>query len=106
MEGINESSFIANILPREKIAFLKLLELFDVKLLQILKEELRQGNRILNVSGTVSDETVVVVLSQPFKSKYEKHGLQFSSLNDPHDGGDYYSTPQPKPCTLVAPLKR
>ena len=105
MEGINESSFIANILPKEKISFLKLLERFDVKLLHILKEELKQGNRILSVSDNLSDHTMVVVLIHPFKKKYETDGLQFSSLNDPHDGGDYYSTPEFKPYTLTAPVK-
>ena len=106
MEGIDETGFIATILPKEKIAWLKLLKNLDAKLLQIIKEELQQGNKILNVSDQLSDEAMIVVLSKPFKRKYEINELQFESSADPHHGGDCYSTSQPKPHTLTAPLKR
>ena len=105
MNGIDESSFIPTILPKEKLAFLKMLGRFDPKLLQILKEEVDQGNKISIVSDNLSTEAMVVILSRPFKKKYQTDGLKFGSSNNPHDSGDYYSTSQPKPFTLIAPLK-
>lgn len=105
MNGINESSFISTLLPKQKIAYLKLLDKFDAKLLLILLEEVNQGNKILSVSD-LSDGTMVVLLSNPFKRKYETDGLQFGSSTNPHDSGDYYSTAQPKLHTLTAPLER
>ena len=106
MNGIDESSFVATSLPKEKITWLKLLKNFDEKLLQILEEEIKQGNKILIVRDQLSDEAMMVVLSKPFKRKYEINELQFESSADPHHGGDCYSTSQRKPHTLTAPLKR
>ena len=106
MTGINESNFIVTLLPKEKIAFLKMLEHLHAKLVPILKEELKQGNKILSVNDNVSGEAMVVILSNPFKRKYDIDGLQFESSNNPHDGGDSYSTSQPMSHTLTAPLKR
>jgi hypothetical protein len=106
MTGVNESDFIINLLPKEKIAFLKELEHVDAKLLLILKEELKQGNKILSVNDHVSGQALVVVLTNPFSRKYVIDGLQFESSNNPHDGGDSYLTPQPMPHTLTAPIKR
>jgi hypothetical protein len=104
MNGIDESHFIPTILPKEKIAYMKMLERFDWKLLLILKDEVKQGNRILSVSENLSEEAMVVILSQPFKKKYD-YGLEFGSSTNPHDGGDYYSTAHSAPYTLIAPLK-
>lgn len=105
MNGIDESHFIPTILPKEKIAFLKMLETFDANLLTILKEEVRRGNKILNVTDHVSGENMVVMLSQPFKRKYETAGLRFETSRNPHDSGEYYSTDHLEPFTLIAPLK-
>lgn len=104
MNGINESSFISTLLPKQKIAYLKKLNNFDPKLLLILNDEVKQGNKILNVSD-LSDDTMVVLLSHPFKRRYQANGFQFESSNNLHDGGDSYSTHQLKSHTLTAPLK-
>ena len=105
MNGINESHFIPNILPKEKLAFLKMLEKFDPQLLLILKEEVTQGNKISSVAEHVSADRMVVILSQPFKKKYETIGTKFETSINPHDSGDFYSTHHPEPFTLIAPLK-
>jgi hypothetical protein len=105
MTGIDESNFAVNLLPKEKIAFLKMLERFDANLGMILIEELKQGNKILSVYDNLSEAEMLVGLSHPFKAKYDIAGLKFFSSIDPHNGGDYYSTTSTRPYTLTAPLK-
>lgn len=55
------------------------------KLKQILKSELTKGNIISETSkGWPKESSVFIVLSQPFKEKYNLESVKFEEINDKH----------------------
>lgn len=90
--------------PRDKIKWMKMLQRFNPDLHSILVEELKRGNKIIQVrDDTIDDGLMTVSLLDPFKDIYKTNGLMFVSNQDAHDGGDHYWTSGADNHILVAP---
>ena len=65
----------------------KHIDSFSVLLTIILNEEIKLGNKIIETSkGWPHENTIMVFLEKPFKSRYdsENRDVEFRNINDPY----------------------
>jgi hypothetical protein len=70
---------------------------FSSVLTQIMDEEVKAGNRIVeSSSGWPEKETIIIFLGKPFIKTYSDPELVFSVIGDPHWWLSEYSHPATK----------
>lgn len=86
----------SNKLPKELMKALDALHGFNADLRLVLESELQSGNFISDVLTDFPDQdSVRVVLNQPFHKKYSSKTLSYCEEKDPHYSSAEYSTGSP-----------
>ncbi|MBK1877086.1 hypothetical protein [Pelagicoccus mobilis] len=81
-----------------------LLDEFAPELKAILQAEIKEGNKISEVSkGWPETNSIFVQTSRPFKKRYDEPKIEYKNLNDPHYWKEEYTTKN-KRNLLVCPF--
>jgi len=88
--------FENNQLPHEVIKSVEILENLNEQLKEIIIEEIKQENKIFDVStGWPEKDSIVVQMKNTFKNKYEKEGITFTKNKDRHYSKEEYASKEP-----------
>jgi len=83
-------------LPNDILKSIKILENLNGSLKEILFDELKEGNRIFDVTtGWPKPDSIIVQTRYSFKKRYKKEGIAFKKLDDPHYWKYEYSSNNP-----------
>jgi hypothetical protein len=98
--------FENNMLPGGKLKCIQILERLDEVLKEILFNEIKEGNKIFDVTtGWPEPDSIIVQTRYAFKKKYKKEGTWYKEHNDPHYSQCEYSS-ENSSHLLVCPFKR